>query len=130
MRTKALIGKKIHIKVNISENANQNNPIAFDLLFVYDKGLLKKILTMSAREWFKRKPQITKDNILGKDMDYWSWEWVPGQKVPILSLPLKPKAKGGVIFVNYFSPVEHRIKIDPFKDLVVDLREREVVVRY
>jgi type VI secretion system protein len=128
VRTKAVLGGKLHIKVGISENANMNSPIALDVLLVYDEALLKRLIKMPSREWFEKRTQITRDHIKGEGLDYWAWEFVPGQSVATQILPLKPKAKGGIIFANYFSAGEHRSRIDPFKDLVIHLQEKGFAV--
>jgi len=128
VRTRAVLGKKIHVKVDISENANNNSPIALDVLLVYDEALLAELIKMPSKEWFEKREQIKRDYPEGTGLDYWGWEWVPGQKVPVQSLPLKPKAKGGIIFANYFCPGEHRFSIDPFKDFIIRLQEESFTV--
>lgn len=128
VRTKAVLGKKIHVKVDISENANQNSPVALDVLLVYDEALLSELIKMPSNEWFEKREQIKRDYPEETGVDYWGWEWVPGQKVPVQSLPIKPKARGGIIFAKYFSPGEHRFSIDPFKDIIVRLQEKGFTV--
>jgi len=128
IRTKAVLGKKVHVKVDISENANNNSPIALDVVLVYDEALLTELIKMPSKEWFEKREQIKRDYPEGTGLDYWGWEWVPGQKVPVQSLPLKPKAKGGIIFANYFSPGEHRFSIDPFKNIIIRLEEKSFTV--
>jgi type VI secretion system protein len=124
VRTKAVLGDKLNVKVDISQNANTNSPIALDVILVYDEALLKQLIKMPSREWFEKREQITRDHIKGDGLDYWAWEFVPGQNVETQILPLKPKAKGGIVFANYFTPGEHRFRIDPFKDFIIHLNEK------
>ena len=124
VRTKAALGDKLNVKVDISQNANTNSPIALDVVLVYDEALLKQLIKMPSREWFEKREQITRDHIKGNGLDYWAWEFVPGQNVETQVLPLKPKAKGGIVFANYFTPGEHRFRIDPFKDFIIHLNEK------
>ena len=93
VRTKAVLGDKLNVKVDISQNANTNSPIALDVVLVYDEALLKQLIKMPSREWFEKREQITRDHIKGDGLDYWAWEFVPGQNVDTQILPLKPKAK-------------------------------------
>ena len=124
VRTKAALGDKLNVKVDISENANTNNPIALDIVLVYDEDLLKQLIKLPSGEWFKKREQIARDHIRGDGLDYWAWEFVPGQNVETQILPLKPKARGGIVFANYFTPGEHRFLIDPFKDFIIHLNEK------
>jgi type VI secretion system protein len=128
IRTRAVLGKKIHVTVDVSENANQNSPIAIDVLLVYDEVLLERLTKMTSLEWFEKRAQIKQDYLNGNGLDYWGWEWVPGQNVKTQSLPLKPKAKAGIIFAKYFAPGEHRSRVDPFKDFIIHLLEKRFTV--
>ncbi len=128
VRTRSLLGGRLHVTVNIAENANQNSPIALDLLFVYDEELLEKLLKMSAKEWFEKREQIRRDYPEGEGLDYWGWEWVPGQKIPVQEMPLKAESEAAMIFANYLSPGSHRARVDPFKDMRIRLSEKEFLV--
>ncbi|MBN2124459.1 MAG: type VI secretion protein [Deltaproteobacteria bacterium] len=125
VRTRAMMGGKVRIGVDIDDNANENSPIAVDVVIVYDEELLTRLLKMTSKEWFENREQIARDYLTGTGLDYWGWEWVPGQRVAEQALPLKPKAKGGVIFANYFSPGAHRSRIDPFSDVNIHLQEKD-----
>lgn len=122
--TKSLLGAKLRVKVTIAENVNQNNPVALDLVIVYDKKLLDQLLAMSSREWFEKREQIKRDYLDGTGLDYWGWEWVPGQNVPIQELPLKAAAKGALVFADYYTPGMHRIRIEQFESIHVSLDEK------
>ena len=128
-RARALIGQKMRVQVHVADTANQQNPVALDLVLVYDKKLLKELLKLSAADWFDKRAQFRRDYPAGQGFEAWGWEWVPGQNVPLQKVPLKPKAKGGVVFANYFSPGEHRARIQPNKSFQVDLRETDFAVR-
>jgi len=129
LRTRALLGGKIDFKVLVSDTANQNSPVALDFLLVYNSDLLKELAKMPARDWFDKRDQIKRDYADDTGLEVWQWEWVPGQNVPLQRLPLKPKAKGGVIFANYLSPGEHRARIDPHESLMITLLEKSFTVR-
>ncbi|MEZ4525333.1 MAG: hypothetical protein R2941_05365 [Desulfobacterales bacterium] len=128
VRTRSMLGGKLHVSVNISEKVNQNAPIATDLLLVHNEKLCDELLKMSAKDWFRQKEQIKRDYIEGDGLDCWSWEWVPGQKIPIQKLPLKSSAKAGIVFADYLSPGAHRIRFSPFEDIVIRLLEKDFFV--
>ncbi len=76
---------------------------------------------MPSKDWFEKREQIKRDYREGESLDYWEWEWVPDQQVPLQELALKPGAVGGLVFAGYNSPGAHRVRIDPLQDIV---RER------
>lgn len=127
-RTRAMFGGDVTVKVQIAPDANQDSPVALDLLIVYDEALLERLLGMTSQQWFAERTQIKKDFLPEEGLDAWQWEWVPGQKVPDIELPLEPSAEGAVIFVNYFSPGPHRFRIDPFSDFTIRFERDEVFI--
>lgn len=128
VRTRAVFGGKVDLTTKISATANQNTPVAVDLLLVYDKDLLKDLLKTPAKAWFERREQMKHDYPPGTAFDIWQWEWVPGQRVPPQSLPLKARAQAVIIYANYLAPGEHRARVDPHADLVLQLLEKNFTV--
>jgi len=128
VRTKAILGAELNVAIDISPHANTNSPIALDVVLVYDEALLKQLIQMPSSEWFEKRKQILRDHMKGGGLDYWAWEFVPGQNVETQDLPIKPKAKGGIVFANYFTPGEHRFRIDPFKDFIIHLNEKRFTI--
>jgi type VI secretion system protein len=119
---------KLVMKVHVSPQANNNNPVALDLVLVKDKKLLKELLKISAREWFEKRTQYRLDYPKEIGLSAGSWEWVPGQVVNIEPLSLKGKLAGGIIFANYLSPGRHNALIDPRKSVVVNLGAENITV--
>src|SRR5882762_5759170 len=76
---KVLKNGKLDIMVDIAQKANLDNPIALDLVVVYDKGLLKQLEGLTAKDWFEKRQQIKLNYPRDSGLDCWSWEWVPGQ---------------------------------------------------
>jgi type VI secretion system protein len=128
VKTRALVGGKVKVQVFVSQNANQNNPVAVDLLMVYDKNLLKELTRMSAKEWFEKREQIRRDYSEGTGFDAWEWEWVPGQNVNLQELPLKPAAIGGLVFANYLTNGVHRGRFDPHTSVAMNFLETTFTV--
>lgn len=117
---------KLYVQVRISERANQNHPIALDLLVVYDDEVLEAVTAMTGKDWFARREQVRRDH--RGMLDVWSWEWVPGQVVPLQAVPLSARSGKGFIFADYLGAGDHRYKIDPHQDITIRLLEKEVVV--
>ena len=124
--------RKIRLQVRVAPDANYQSPVALDLLVVYDKTLLQELSKITAGEWFEKRHQFRQDYPAGKGgFESWHWEWVPGQHIPMQRLRLKAKAKGGLIFADYFSPGEHRARIRPRKhrNIRIELREIDFIVQ-
>lgn len=129
VRTRALFGGTIAVKVQAAPLANQNNPVAVDVLFVYDRDLLNTLLQMSASDWFAKREQLARDYPQQSGFAVWSWEWVPGQIVLPQTLPLQPQARAGVVFARYLSPGAHRARFDPYYGISLELRETDFQVK-
>jgi len=107
-------------------DANQNSAIAVDVVLVYDNELLGSISKMPASSYFTASNQLRLDN--PSLLDVWRWELVPGQVVsnfPISSD--KGSAYGGIVFANYLTPGDHRIKISPSGEVKVLLQKNDLM---
>jgi type VI secretion system protein len=120
---------KLDVTVHIASDANQSNPVAVDLVLVSDKKLLKELMKMAAKDWFEQKHQIQLDYPKETDLVAGSWEWVPGQAIKLDRLSVRRAIVGGVIFANYLSAGAHRILINPRKNVLVILREKDFSVQ-
>lgn len=119
---------KLTVKVNISPDANNNNPVAFDLVLVKNGKLFKELMKISAAEWFEKRKQYKLDYPKETWLSAGSWEWVPGQVVKIDPITFKDKFAGGLVFANYLNPGAHRAVIDPTKAFVVTLGPKDISV--
>jgi type VI secretion system protein len=119
---------KLMTRVDISPQANNNNPIALDLVLVKNKDLFKELMKISASEWFEKRNQYRLDYPKEIGLSAGSWEWVPGQVVTIDPMPFKEKFAGGLIFANYFSPGAHRAVINPSKLVLIRLGPDDISV--
>jgi type VI secretion system protein len=119
---------KLAVKVDISPQANNNNPVALDLVLVKDKKLFLELKKISASEWFEKRSQYRLDYPKETGLNTGSWEWVPGQVVKIDPMTFKDKFAGGLVFANYFTPGAHRAVIDPTKPVVITLGPDDISV--
>jgi type VI secretion system protein len=119
---------KLMVKVDVSPRANNNNPVALDLVLVKDKKLLKELMKISAAEWFQKRSQYRLDYPKEIGLNAGSWEWVPGQVVTIEPIPFKFKVAGGLVFANYVTAGTHRAVVNPGKPFVITLGAEDIMV--
>ena len=119
---------KLAVRVEVSPEANNNSPVALDLVLVKSKKLLKELMKISASEWFAKRSQYRLDYPQETGLNSGSWEWVPGQVVQIDPLQFKDKFAGGLVFANYIAPGTHRAVINPSKPVVIKLGAEEITV--
>jgi type VI secretion system protein len=123
---RSLFGGDITVATKIDPRANQDNPIAVELVIVYDKKLLEQLLALPAREWFKRREQIRRDYPDDEGFVSWKWEWVPGQEVPPQELSFGVGVRGGIVYADYLTEGDHRARIDPHQSFTLILGEKEL----
>ncbi len=120
---------KLDVKVHVSPEANNNNPVAVDLVLVSDKKLLQELMKMSASEWFEKRHQVELDYPKETGLGAGRWEWVPGQQVKVDRVTVRFEVVGGVVFANYFNAGSHRAPIDPRKGILITLGEEDLCVQ-
>lgn len=120
---------KLDVKVHIAPEANNNNPVAVDLVLVKDKKLFGELMKMSASDWFEKRHQVELDYPKETDLGAGRWEWVPGQQVKVDQVPVNLDIVGGVVFAKYFSPGTHRAAFDPRKGILITLSDDNLCVQ-
>ncbi|MFL6446756.1 MAG: hypothetical protein ACJ746_03600 [Bryobacteraceae bacterium] len=103
------------VAVSIARDANRNQPVAVDIVEIDDKDLSKDVAKMTATDWFQKRDQIKQDFPKPKSLSVRSWEWVPGQIVPDIKVPMRRRPRLIVVFANYSTPGPHRATLDPAK---------------
>lgn len=96
---------KLSLEVAISSTANQNSPVAVDVLLIKDKTFLKTAQGLTASDWFSKKTQLQRQ--FPKAMEIESWEWVPGQTIAPVSFVVPVDAQAAIMFANYACPGPH-----------------------
>ena len=115
-KTRAAIKGDVKMYVDISPKVNTDNPLPVDVVWVYNEDLLNELLKLTSKSWFEKKEQYRRDFPSNSGFEVWSWEWTPGQKVPMQEIPTRTNAKGGIIFAHYLIDGDHRARIDPVED--------------
>jgi len=115
------------IEFEVAQGANQDSPIALDIVYVYDQQLVAQLVQMTAQDWFQKRGQIRQAFPAGFDLA--SFEVVPGQKGPIEAVPPKStKAIAAFVFANYASDGTHRARIDALDRFFIALGDKDFVV--
>jgi len=96
---------KLSLQIAISPTANQNSPVAVDVLLIRDKNFLKTAQGLSASDWFTKKLQLQRQN--PKAIEVKSWEWIPGQSVAPISFVVPVDVQAAMMFANYASGGPH-----------------------
>jgi len=120
---------KLEVLVHVAPKANNNNPVAVDLVLVTDKKLLQELMKMSASEWFEKRHQVELDYPKEPGLNAGRWEWVPGQDVKVDRVPVNMDTVGGVVFANYLNAGPHRAPIDPRKGILITLGDENLCVQ-
>ena len=124
----SFFGGDIKVAATIDAGANQNNPIAVEVVVVYDKALLQELLKLPASKWFAQRAQYKKDHPDDGDFVSWYWEWVPGQEIPPREISFGTGARGGLVFADYLTGQENRVRFDPHQDVRIHLEEEGFTV--
>ena len=125
-KVRSAFGGDLPIKVTVVPGANEDTPIALDLLLVYDPKVLDDLLKMPATAWFAKKQQFLKDH--ERDVAVTGWEWAPGQVVAPLSIAYKPGVRKVVLFADYVTEGDHRAVVPPQQPFHLVLGERDFSV--
>ncbi len=126
-RARSMFGGQIPpIPVTISADANEDSPLAVELIVTYDDKVLDELLKMPARKWFEGREQFLRDH--PEKIDSWKWEWTPGQPVADLEVAYGIGARRVVVFADYLLPGDHRATADPQQKIRIVLGESELAV--
>lgn len=96
---------KLVLQVAISPAANQNSPVAVDLVLIKDKGFLKTAQGLTANDWFAKRAALQRQN--PKATEVKSWEWVPGQTIAPISFVVPVDVQAAMVFADYLTPGPH-----------------------
>jgi type VI secretion system protein len=107
------------VRIEVAERANDDSPIALDLVLAFSDPTFNRVMATPAEDWFAKRGDYLQ--AYGNDVRVLSWEVVPGQTVQNVVLPPDfGRAQGGVFFARYFGKGQQRERLP---------REYAVVVR-
>jgi type VI secretion system protein len=111
-----------------SDDANNNSPVAVDVVLVSDPAMLARLAEMPASKWFTARDDLV--NTYPKDLRYRSWEIVPSQHLDVNGdVFAGARVAGALVFANYPDPGAHRARIEHFSGhMVVQLDSNNLTV--
>jgi type VI secretion system protein len=107
------------VTIESEDGANRGQPIAVDLVFVYDASLIPQVESESAEAWFKGKAALTAN--AGAKLWIMSWTIAPGDEVPETAVDARSGALAAFLFAHYSGKGDHRLRIDGSGALTVTL---------
>lgn len=112
------------VTLSAAPDANQNSPIAVDVVLVFEDDMLAKLVELPAAKWFAARADLRKT--FPKSLSYRTWELVPGQtiKVPGESFG-SPRVVGVLIYADYSIPGAHRVRVEALKDALLVRFEKQ-----
>ena len=115
------------IEFEVAQGANQDSPIAVDIVYVYDPQLVAQLTQMTAHDWFQKKGEVRQAFPTGFDVT--SLEVVPGQKGPVEAVSAKAsKAIAAFVFANYASQGTHRARVDRLERFFIALGDKDFTI--
>jgi type VI secretion system protein len=124
-----LIKPHLSLAVKVANDANINQPVALDFVSINDKDLAKDVSKMTAADWFQKRDQITQD-FKPAAISIRSWEWVPGQVVPDIMVPMRKAPRAILVFAHYSTPGPHRALVDPSKPSILMLDREDMKLEF
>lgn len=99
------------VTITVVPGANDNTPVAVDIVAAADHDTLAAIQGISASQWFNARQQLQRD--YPATLRVWSLELVPGSRYQTKDIPLRgAPAQGILLFAHYQSEGDHRLRLD------------------
>lgn len=112
------------ITFQVAQAANQDSPVAVDIVYVLDPQLIPQLSQMTAHDWFQKRSSIRQAFPAGFDLT--SRELVPGQKAPDEEIKdPTTDAIAAFVFANYSSEGTHRARVDALEHISIALGEKD-----
>ena len=104
--------------------ANQNSAVAIDLVMLTDPEAAAAIMKLSARDWFQRRQQFTRD--YPDVLRIVSWELAPGQILRDASVDSPGGMTDAIVFAGYRDEGDHRLRLGDGSRVKLMLGEKDV----
>jgi len=106
------------VTLSAAPDANQNSPVAVDVVLVLDEAMLDRLAEIPAAKWFGARADLQKT--YPQSLSFRSWELVPGQTLRIPGSTFgTPRVAGVFIYANYATPGAHRLRVEDLKGPIV-----------
>lgn len=111
----------------VAPQANDSSPIAVELVVVSDEEVLKKLLTLSAAQWFEQNANLKRD--YPQQLQSWYYEITPGQRMSFKPTEFsRQQGHGLLLFANYRGTGAYRLRLDVYSQATILFSDSEVRV--
>jgi type VI secretion system protein len=127
--TKKIVSKatvrpsSLDLNITIDPVANENSPVALDLVLIKDKKFWKTATAMAAKDWFAQRSDLKRR--YRKKLEVHSWEWVPGQAIAPIIIKVPRRFSGAMVFANYPLPGTHSAPVPLGGNVIIALQEND-----
>jgi len=116
------------VVIAAAPGANQNSPVAVDIVLVLEEPALEKLAALSAAKWFQTRSDLLKT--FPGTLSYRSWEVPPGQTIRVPGSTFgSPSVVAVFVFADYMAPGEHRMRVEQLQNgIILELGPRGFTV--
>ena len=112
------------LQMTIATDANNNSPVLISVVLPKNPTLFKKLLDMTAKQWFSQREQLLRDH--RRDLEETYCEFIPAQQVPEINRKVSSSVSQGILFVTYQTPGSHRYTFDTNQALKIGFAQQSV----
>ena len=115
------------LRLSVLPNANDNSPIAIEIVTTTDLALAATLSTLPANKWFAQKQQFQND--FADKITVWRAELPPSQQLKLDPAPFyKTRSYGVFLFANYYSAGDHRARLEAYEKATIRFEATEFTV--
>lgn len=113
--------------LDVTPLANNDGAFPVEIVAVADEELLKKLIGLSASQWFDAAAALRRD--YPQTLASWYYELVPGQRLPLRPLPFAGRrAYGLLLYAGYDGRGAYRLRLDGLPRARVLFGERDLAL--
>lgn len=106
------------VALSAAPGANDNSPVAVDVVLALDDAMLDRLADLPAAKWFAARADLQKTYPQG--VSYRTWELVPGQTLRIPGSSFgSPRVAGVFVYADYAAAGAHRVRVETLKGAIV-----------
>lgn len=106
------------VLIDASEGANQNSPVAIDIVFALDEASIDRLTALTASKWFSTRADLLRT--FPGTVSYKSWELTPGQTLRLPGSTFgSPNVVAVFVFADYLAPGEHRVRVEQLQNGII-----------
>ena len=108
------------LSIEAEKRANDNAPVALDVVVVLEQKAFELLSTLRAADWFGARRDLMRQ--YQQQLVVHSWEVVPGQRLEVLVLPATEKViVGTLVFADYRGDQAYRADVTGVKEMRLNL---------